>query len=240
MNSKAFILRIDDKISHEYAKICSDSCDKVGMSWEYFNGYSKMSGKHAWALTGIKITKSEGRNIRLPSTDNIPRIETPHAGEKAECCSAGHAAIWKKIAESNLDYGVVLEHDALMFHNIDSLKIPDGCIVVLGYKTGDPNRYDHVLAGPPKELIGINGHEGAHAYAMTKRTAQFLIHEIETVGRLGCVDNSYFILRQRKTQVPLAIASPTPAIGWLRESTIWNSSANRNYPFIESFTKYYK
>ena len=129
MKTKAFILKIDDKISNEYAKVCSDSCTHVGLDWEYFNGYSKMSGKHAWALTTINITKSEGRHINLPSTDNIPLVSNPSAGEKAECCSAGHAAIWKKIAESDLDVGIVLEHDALMLHDISSLKIPDGYIV---------------------------------------------------------------------------------------------------------------
>jgi hypothetical protein len=240
MKTKAFILKIDDKLSNEYAKVCSDSCDDVGLDWEYFNGYSKTSGKHAWALTGINLTRSEGRPIRLPDVKNIPRIENPHAREKAECCSAGHAAIWKRIAESDLDVGVVLEHDAYMYYNINDIKIPDGVIVVLGYKTNDPNRYDHKLAGRPKELIGLRGHEGAHAYAMTKGTARFLIHEIETIGRLGCVDNAYFILNQRKTKVPLAIVSPTPAVGWLRESTIWDKSANRNYPFIPSFLQNYK
>lgn len=239
MKTKAFILRIDDKTSHEYAKVCSDSCDSVGLDWEYFDGYSKMSGKHAWALTGINITRSEGRPISLPSTENIPRVENPTAGEKAECCSAGQAAIWKKIAESDLDVGIVLEHDAYVYHNID-MKIPDGHIVVLGYKTDDPTRYDHVSAGPPKEFIGINGHEGAHAYAMTKRTAQYLIYELETAGRLGCVDNSYFILNQRKTKIPLCIMSPPPAIAWLRESTIWKESAHRNYQFIPAFQQNYK
>jgi len=34
--------------------------------------------------------------------------------------------------------------------------------------------------------------------------------------------------------------SPTPAIGYLRESTIWNKSAHVNYQFIPSFAKYYK
>ena len=41
---------------------------------------------------------------------------------------------------------------------------------------------------------------------MTKKTAQTLIEEIETGGRLGCVDNAYFILNQRRTKVPLSIA----------------------------------
>lgn len=241
MKTKAFILRIKDPRSEEYAKFTAESCDKVGLDWEYFQGFQNMSGLYAWSKTGINVTKSEGRERTFPNPNEVaPHIQNMRAPEIAECCTAGHAAIWKKIADSDLDVGVVLEHDALMLHNIDTLNIPDGYIVVLGYKSDTPSRYDHVKAGPPQNVIGINGHEGAHAYAMTKRTAQFMIDEIETVGRLGCVDNAYFILNQRKTRVPLAIANPTPAIGWLRESTIWGSAANRNYKFIPSFQENYK
>lgn len=241
MKTKAFILKIKDERSEEYAKHCADSCNDVGLDWEYFQGFQNMRGRYAWSRTGINVTKSEGREVNFPkSTDPIPVENNLTVGEIAECCTAGHAAIWKKIADSDLDVGVVLEHDAIMFHNINTLSVPDGCIVVLGYKSSTPERYDHVKAGPPQNLISITGHEGAHAYAMTKRTAQYMIDEIETVGRLGCIDNAYFILNQRKTKLPLAIANPTPAIGWLRESTIWNRSAEVNYKFIPSFQENYK
>tara|TARA_B110000503_G_scaffold97711_1_gene146571 strand:+ start:2106 stop:2789 length:684 start_codon:yes stop_codon:yes gene_type:complete len=226
---KAYILKIDTPVSHEYAKTCSDSCDSVGLDWEYFQGYQNQTGRMAFCQTGIK----------LPFNEPYQYIESPSAGNKAECCSAGHAHIWKKIAEGPDDVGVVLEHDALMLHPI-TITIPENTIVVLGYKLQDPSRYDHVSAGPPNELIRLDGHEGAHAYAMTKRTAKFLINEIETKGLLGCVDNAYFIKRQRKTEIPLTIASPTPAIGWLRQSTIWNASANKNYEFVSTFLKNYK
>lgn len=236
---KAFILKINDPASEQYAKVAAKSCDDVGLDWEYFQGYQNMLGVHAWGKTGITLNKNEGRPFNWPAPmDNPPRLENPKPSEKAECCTAGHAAIWKKIADSDLDIGIVLEHDALMLHNVTD--IPEGHIVTLGYKVKDPSKYDHKSAGPVKEFIKLNGHEGAHAYAMTKKTAQYLIHEIETKGRLGCVDNAYFILNQRRTQVPLCIASPTPALGWLRESTIWSESANRNYEFIPSFKEFYK
>ena len=237
--TKAYILKIKDPISEEYASVCAESCDKVGLPYEYFYGYQNMRGVYAWALSGIRLVTNEGRPIRLPSADNVPLIANPSQAEKAECCTVGHAHIWKKIAEGEDEAAIVLEHDAIMLHPVD-IDIPENRIVVLGYKLPDPFRYDHETAGPPTELIDIQGHEGAHAYAMTKKTAQFLINEIETKGRLGCVDNAYFILRQRRTQVPLCIASPTPAMGWLRESTIWGGSAYRNYEFIPSFQKNYK
>jgi len=226
---KAYILKIDTPISNEYAKTCADSCDKVGLNWEYFNGYQNMTGAAAWGLTGIKTQFNEAYRY----------IENPNAAQKANACSAGHAAIWKKIAEGPDDIGIVLEHDAIMLQPI-TIPIPENMIVTLGYKMPDIERYDHVAAGLPTEIIPIRGHEGAHAYAMTKNTAQFLVNEIEARGVMSAVDNAYFIMGQRSTRVPLGIMSPTPAIGWLRESTIWGGSAYRNYNFIPSFQENYK
>jgi hypothetical protein len=226
---KAYILKINTPISEEYAKICADSCDSVGLKWEYFQGYQNMTGRAAWCLTGIRM------NFYEP----IQYLPQPGPAQKANACSAGHGAIWKRIAEGPDDVGVVLEHDAIMLQPI-TVDIPENCIVVLGYKVLDPENYDHESAGKPRELIDINGHEGAHAYAMTKNTAKFLVQEIEEKGILGAVDNAYFIRGQRRTAVPLKIASPTPALGWIRESTIWRASANRNYDFIPSFAQNYK
>ena len=233
---KAFILKINDSTSEEYAKICADSCDRVGLKWEYFQGYQNMTGRDAWDQTGIPMKFDRSR---WPKKEKPEYLENPVAGEKAECCSAGHGSIWKKIAEGDDEAAIILEHDAIMVQPPD-IDIPDGLIVVLGYKIPNPENYDHIKAGSPKELIRIDGHEGAHAYAMTKKTAQFLIHEITQYGLLGCVDNAYFIRGQRRTAIPLAIASPTPAIGWIRKSTIWNASAFRNYEFVDSFKQNYK
>lgn len=224
--TKAIILKIDKPTSIKYAKTCSDSCDAIKLNWEYFEGYMDISGYEAWERIGIKLNWIPGSFINQPVN-------------AAECCSAGHTAIWKKIAEGDDEAVIILEHDAIMLHPID-IDIPDNMIVVLGYKTTKPENYDHIKAGPPIEIIDIRGHEGAHAYAITKNTAKILIDEIEEKGKLnGAVDNAYF-LRNRLTKVPLSIMSPTPAIGWLRESTIWSSSAHRNYEFITSFKQNYK
>lgn len=221
--SKAYILKIDTPVSNEYAALCAASCDKVNLPWTYFQGFQGMKGREAWLKTGIKMkfTEATGKD---PNTD----------GERAECCSAGHGAIWKAIARGPDAAAIILEHDAMMLHpmNID---IPDGIIVALGYKLAEPSKYNHLKAGPPRELITISGHEGAHAYAITRNTARMLIDEIEERGVMAAVDNAYFLPRERKTKMDLQIASPTPAIGWIRESTIWKSAAKRNAPFIFSF-----
>ena len=226
---KAYILTHDHPISKQYAKNCSDSCDLVDLDWEYFEGWSNCTGRMAWCQTGIKMKFDEP----------MKHVARPTVHQKANICSAGHAAIWKKIAEGEDVVGIVLEHDALMYYKPD-IKIPDNYLITLGYKLTELS-YNYIEGNKQeRKLININGHEGAHAYMMTKRTAQNLIHEIEEKGVLGAVDNAYFIRGQRSTQIPLAIMSPTPAIGYLRKSTIWDKSAHVNYEFIESFANYYK
>ena len=224
--SKAYILTIDTPLSLEYAKTCSDSCDKVGLNWEYFKGFSNQSIVDAWASAKVEVPYIKEMYGRYKEPNNV------------QCCTAGHAAIWKMIAEGN-EAAIILEHDAIMLQPFD-LDIEDDMIVVLGYKLTDINRYDHLKAGKSTRVVGINGHEGAHAYAMTPNTAKTLIQEIAERGILGNVDNAYFIRGQRNTQVRLGIADPTPAIGWLRQSTLWSESADRNYEFIDSFQQNYK
>ena len=224
--SKAYILKIDTQISNEYAAICAASCNKIELPWAYFQGFQGLTGRQAWLNTGIKMKFTEATG-KSPNTD----------GERAGCCGAGHAAIWKAIAEGSEEAAIILEHDAVMLHSMNGIDIPDETIVVLGYKLQNPTSYDHMKAGPPRELIDIPGHEGAHAYAITKNTARMMIEEIEARGVMGEVDNAYFLQRDRKTKMNLQIASPTPAIGWIRESTIWKRAAKRNAPFIASFSE---
>jgi hypothetical protein len=104
----------------------------------------------------------------------------------------------------------------------------------LGYKLTDPSKYNHKKAGKPKSIKVIDGHEGAHAYAITWKTAGLLLDELKEIGVNSPVDNKFF-LKMRETKIPIGIADPTPAIGWIRQSTIWPESATLNYEFIESF-----
>jgi len=224
--TKAYILKIDTAISNEYAKTASDSCDRIGLPWEYFEGYTNMSMYDAYSKTGINIDPS-----RMEKYKQFTGRDNPM------CCSAGHAAIWKKIADNN-ECAIVLEHDALMFHKIE-IDVPDNVIVVLGYKTTTPEKYNYIDAGPPTHYHMIEGHEGAHAYVLTPTTAKALVEEIEINGILGCVDNAYFLKYQRKSRIPVAIMDPTPAIAWLRQSTLWNTSAYSNYQMIPSFLAHF-
>lgn len=229
--SKAIILKIDTDLSHEYAATCAMSCDKIGLENEFFYGYQEMTAEEAWLSTKINF-RHDANKRPVEKMQNYKGQKV----NKAECCSASHANIWKKIADGPDEAVIILEHDSIMLQPV-TIDIPEDCIVVLGYKLTDPNKYDHVKAGNPSKLSKINGHEGAHAYAITKNTAKKLIEEIEQRGILGCVDNAYF-LKTRKTLLPLFIMTPTPAIGWIRSSSIWDTSSTRNYDFVQDFKLY--
>ena len=219
---KVYILYHNHPKSKEYAQIAADSVANVGMEYELVEGFSKpLDPNVAWNSIGLNR-----------------KIDRNNWNHSAQLCSAGHCKIWKMIADSKED-GVVFEHDSIMLHNIDDIDLPSNTITVLGYKVKDPENYDHHKAGPPDSLRDLAGHEGAHAYAITADTARAMIDEIEIMGVWSAVDNQFFLKNQRKTRVPMAMLDPTPAIGWLRESTIWENSSEKNYEFIESFRENY-
>lgn len=212
---KAYILRTTDPRSILQSEDVIASCNRVGISWEcieWFHG----KPQEAWAAIDTKINKKVSGN------------------PNAQCCFSGHIKIWEKIIESG-EPGIVLEHDGIMLHKID-IDIPEQTLVALGYKLENIDRYDYESAGPPQEIIETNGngHEGSHAYAITPDTAQTLLSEVMRNGIRKPIDNLLF-LRSRQTQIPIRIMCPTPAIGWIRESTIQNKSGIKNYDFIDSF-----
>jgi len=217
--TKAYILRIDTDISKEYAKACADSCDRVGLPWEYFEGYTeKTVNSNTFVIKTTKRFQFRG---------------------KGGAATAGHLHIWKKIAD-NKECAIVLEHDALMLHK-PTLDIPDGQLVALGYKVTDPENYKHDKAGPPIKIEKRDKHGGAHAYALTHVTASQLINTLEKTGLTSMIDNAFFLRNGSRGSVNLGITDPICALGWLRQSTIWPKSAVDNYkPVLESFRNNYQ
>lgn len=224
--TKTYIIRISSPLSQQYAETCAKSCESLGIDYEFFEGVENKRSYDAWTLTGLDI-KQGSLDHRKPSQDV----------DAAACCSVSHALVWKRVAETQ-QCAVILEHDALMLHKI-GIDIPDGKIVVLGYKTTDPSKYDHVKAGPPKNILDVKSHHGAHAYAITPNTAEMLLDELRTCGGGGPIDNRFF-MKKRWSKIPLAIVDPTPAIGWIRQSTIWESASDVRGTTIKSFTKHLK
>jgi GR25 family glycosyltransferase involved in LPS biosynthesis len=214
--TKAYILRTNHYKSIEYASVAAATCEKIGLPWEYFQGYQD------------KSTQEIEEIMSLPSDGKLDC-------DNGACCTAGHFALWRKILE-NRETAIILEHDALMMQPVD-IDIPDNMIVALGYKFFNVDMYDYQKAGLPSELISIPNHAGAHAYALTYKTCELLFNEIESNGTWSDVDRFYFLRNTSSNQsnIPLTIASPTPAICWVRDSTIGWPPGAFNFDLIPSF-----
>jgi GR25 family glycosyltransferase involved in LPS biosynthesis len=186
--------------------------------------HRKLNGKSIW-----DIAKEGGVEIANSGTQQ----------SGASCATVGHFLIWKRIMD-NQECAVILEHDAVMLHYPD-FYVEDNKMVVLGYKVQDPERYDHFTAGGTKQLVPRKKHGGAHAYAINHVTAKTFLDTLSTSKhRVSYIDNQYFFGDQGRGGVEMEIADPICAIGWLRDSTIWNSSAVDNYgPMLESFLENY-
>ena len=211
--SKAYIMYHQDPISIEYAKDAASSCDKVGLPWEYYEGYKPDSQKDLW------------KNFKDTADVTVPKFKPMDKG--AAGCTASHAHLWKRISK-NKECVIILEHDGIMLHPLD-LDIPDDRIVALGYKYYDWNKYDYQSAGPPKKLVDVQFHPGSHAYAITHIMAQTLVDEIEKSGITEAIDNRHFMhTRVIHTKTKMAITDPIAGMGALKKSTIWGRSATHN------------
>lgn len=214
---KAYIIRIYDEKSIEYSETAAESCRKLGIEYEFFQGVQGFSGYDALRMVGIPIV---GVNFLQEGSD------------PAWNATASHFLLWKLIAERG-EPAIVLEHDAIMLHR-PLEPIPEHTLVCLGYKITDPSSYDHEKAGRPERYVRIWRHEGAHAYAITAKTAAEMLRELTTRHLLGgAVDNIFFI-KDSKTNsslVPLVVSDPIAALGWIRKSTIWDESdvPNKSY-----------
>lgn len=223
-----FILRHNSDISKQYSIDASNSCDNLDLKWQYFEGFSDIDSTDAWRQLSIIEMSDDKTNFGINTSRN-----------KAALCTASHVAIWKKIIDENHECAIILEHDALMLHRLD-LDVPDNTILALGYKIPTPVRYKHTAAGPPTRLEKIDAFNGSHAYAITKMTAQTLIDGIVQRKTSGCIDTHYFQKGNYRNGVSLMICDPIAAVGWLRESTIWQKSSHVNRKLIPSFKHYFK
>lgn len=215
---KAYILTIDTPTSQKYLVDAIKSCEIMRFPWDEYKGFCDIPPFDALSKIGV--------NKKIPFANRVPR---------GALSMIGHMGIIKKIMD-NKECAVILEHDAVMIQPV-TVDIPDGEIVVLGYKLKNIERYNSKRAGLPTRLISIDGHEGAHAYALTWRTAEMIWEEFLEVGiQSDSIDNHYF-LKERKnfTKIPLSITDPICSLGWIRDSTIWNESSTDNYDFIDSF-----
>jgi hypothetical protein len=243
--TKVYILYCNLPESKEYLKTAIESCEEIGIPYEPFLGYS-------FDPVGDdevnRVLKGVGKSNDKPTQDRLwskvsqelrtrPIQVNHYMNCGAAAATAGHMLIWNKIV-NNRECAIILEHDALMLHKPE-IDVPHNMIVALGYKFTDHKKYNHKKAGPPKQILPQSRHAGAHAYALTWETADKLISEVKQKGVFEAIDNAYFMRdkakQQKATKIPLGIMDPTPAIAWLRKSTLWGASSQSNYNITESF-----
>jgi glycosyltransferase involved in cell wall biosynthesis len=194
--TKAYIMRMPkNTISVEYAKQAAESCERIGLPYDYYDSYDHVTPNELW-----------GGNNKYGITFYDSNM---HPG--AASATAGHFDLWEKIRD-NKETAIILEHDAIMLHPIN-ISIPDGMIVNLGYKLKNPDQYDHISAGAPKNIVDIASQCGAHAYAITSKTAGMLLEELKDVGALMAIDNFYFSREDKKqSSIPIGMVNPIGAI----------------------------
>jgi len=218
--SKAYIMLIDTPESVEMAKTAIESCERLGMEYEIVLGIQNKTTREA-----IDLFSSI-----LPVNAQMD--------DKAACATVTHFMIWKMIADRK-ECAVILEHDAILLHKPD-FDVPDNKIVALGFKMFQVDAYDHEKVGPTKRIVDLPAHAGAHAYAITYITAEILLKELlERIGVPQAIDNTYFLRDladpEFSTRVPMALADPICALGWLRRSSIWDKPEERNVALLTSF-----
>lgn len=215
---KAYIMRTSDPRSMEYSIKCAESCDAVGLPYQFWEAHNYKTADELWQDHPIV-------------SDYNPTMVPPAAS-----CTATHYDLWQHIATTG-ECAAILEHDIIMLRPID-IHIPDGVICNLGYKLANIEVYDYEAAGKPNEIIPISNQYGSHGYCITSETAKQLIEELRVIGAPVSIDASHFIRDDDRftSKIPMGMISPTPGICWLRESTIWCDGAQEiNAPFVESF-----
>jgi len=226
--TKAVVIRTyDDPLSASYAAHTEQSCRDVGLEVIQWNGFNK-------------------NHHTLQSLTELTGVKFGSMDIGAACASASHYGAWQYIASlPTNDPVVVLEHDAIMLHPIktDAPLLWDNNIIALGYKLSDPTKYDHITAGRPNLVIPRKRHSGAHAYMITPNTARALLKELAEKGSQRAIDNFYFMRvndpGDTESDIPLSLMVPTPAIAWLRKSTIWEHPSTLNYDVHESFSTHH-
>jgi GR25 family glycosyltransferase involved in LPS biosynthesis/2-polyprenyl-3-methyl-5-hydroxy-6-metoxy-1,4-benzoquinol methylase len=237
---KAYILYIDRSLSLERATNCAKSCENVGMKYELFKGYQDNRGKELWD----KVRNDIGLDFKV----------TWNGTKGEECCYASHISMWAKIRD-NKECAIIMEHDFYLYHPVN-IAIPDLTICNMGYKVVDKNDYNYQIAGPPTKMRKILQQAGSHGYAITWKTADFLLKEIEKRGVKLSIDQSIFMryaaynqklewgLRENpphmESGVPLTILDPIAGVAWTvnDDSTVErlpNSNSVKNINPIKSF-----
>jgi GR25 family glycosyltransferase involved in LPS biosynthesis len=213
---KTYILFIENDISLQYAQDCLNSCNQFGLRAGLFLGVKGKTNRELTRMTGYKI-----------HTDQ-------YASEY--CGTVGHINIWKEIVASG-ETGVVLEHDAVVKADYSKLTVNDGEILFLGPRIFNREDYkfpQQYLLSP--EYIDVEFYYGAHAYAITPATAQFMLDKINEIKEILMPIDGLLGLRN-KFDLKLKTVDPSFVICEIgnRNSFNFDKPDPRNREFFPKF-----
>jgi hypothetical protein len=173
--SSAYIIRIKGhELSESLAKRCADSCDKVGMKYQYWD-----------AFDGTKegINPPENLNPFI----KMVKIADHFLTRSEVACALSHISLWVKCVEDDMPL-VVLEHDAIMLapyreHTIYNSISYLGCVEQV-------KKNWRVLPTPPHGSMGKNYHfiGRAHSYSIDPAVAKNMLAHVLKYGINSSLD----------------------------------------------------
>jgi hypothetical protein len=172
---KAYIIRIvGHERSEEKAKRGAESCNKVGMPWQYWDAYNGLENP-------IQPPEHHNDVMRLIKV-------TDHYLTRSEvACALSHISLWNKCVQLDQPI-VILEHDAVMVNPYLRHAVFNSIAYLGGHE--QVNQGWKVLPTPPHASEGPNYHFicRAHAYAVDPAVAKNLLAHVIKYGICAPLD----------------------------------------------------
>lgn len=214
-----YILYNNNERSLSLLEDCKDSLSSLGGE-DKFNlipvlGYSGSDALELYNRYQYKI---------IPYYRNLLNADIPDTFRKelngALYATAGHLKIWNDIANSNKP-SIILEHDAV-FKSIDfDLNLlEDFMIFWLGPRVEKIDDYKF-----PEEQISYNEvkrFEGVHAYAITPKTAEYLVSSWEEDGFTDSIDGA--LAMRNWYELTMVALDPPPLVAVVNRDGLNQSS----------------
>lgn len=211
MINNVYVLYIDNPKSIQYKDDCVKSCDGSGMNVIPVQGYNGASYKDICEEFGVHMIPFY--LSQMPQQEQILN--------RVFSCTAGHMKIWQMIVESK-EPGIILEHDAIVKGPLSQVEVDDDEILWLGPRIDQERDYRFPIGSIP-EYIDVDRWEGTHAYAITPKTAQYLLDCLHKYGLNDSIDGQLGMRNIFDMKFTAIDPPPVVAVVGNRDSCIENT-----------------
>lgn len=211
MINNVYILYIDNPKSIQYKDECVESCNGSGMNVIPVEGYNGVSYKDICEEFGVHMIPFY--LSQMPQQEQVLN--------RAFSCTAGHMRIWQMIVESN-EPGIILEHDAIVKGPLSQVEVDDDEILWLGPRIDQERDYRFPVGSIP-DYIDVDRWEGTHAYAITPKTARYLLDSIRKHGLNDSIDGQLGMRNIFDMKMVAIDPPPVVAVVGNRDSCIENT-----------------